>query len=344
MTNARVLKLVAIVFIACGVIWFFYAIRGTLTPFVISAVVAYVLSPWVGRLEARGIRRSAAVSGLFLLFLVFFVGALAVTVPRVIQEVAAFSDKLPEYTESIKASSRAFTQDIEKRYPIIKEKKVFEKFSENVQQASEKIAGNLPAYLAEIASVLSLFVLVPFITFFFIVESRAAMAWLFETIPTRQTEAVLSLFCEIDESLGSYIHGQVIESMCVGLLSVAGLMIIGVDYAVIIGGMAGFANMIPYLGPFVGSVPAMIVGFIKYQSFDIVLKVAVVFAAVQFIDNNFIQPFIMSKGVNIHPLIVIFAVMAGAEVGGVLGMFLAVPIACIVKIIVLVFFRRLRLA
>lgn len=344
MTNARVLKLVAVVFILCGVIWFIYAVRGTLTPFVISAVCAYVLSPWVGRLEARGIRRSVAVSALFLLFLVVFVGAIASAVPRVVQEVSGFSDKLPEYMESIKASSRALALDIEKRYPVIKEKRVLEKLAEKAQRASEEMAGNLPAYLAEIASALTLFVLVPFITFFFVVEGKAVMAWLFEIIPARQTETVLSLFCEIDESLGSYIHGQVLESLCVGVLSITGLMIIGVDYAVIIGGVAGFANMIPYLGPFVGSVPAMMVGFIKYQSFAIVLKVAAVFAAVQFIDNNIIQPVIMSKGVNIHPLIVIFAVMAGAEVGGVLGMFLAVPVACIVKIVVLIFARRLKFA
>lgn len=344
MTNARVLKLVAVVFVLCGVVWFVYAIRGTLTPFVIAAVFAYVLSPWVGRIEARGIRRPLAVSALFLLFLVVFVGAIAVAVPRVIREVAAFSSRLPEYTERVTASSQAFTRDIQNRFPIVKEKKVVEKFIENAQQASEKIAADLPAYLAEMASVLSLFVLVPFITFFFVVESKATIGWLFEAIPTRHTETVLSLICEIDESLGSYIQGQFIESMCVALLSIAGLLIIGVDYAVIIGGVAGFANMIPYLGPFVGAVPAMIVGFVEYQSFDIVLKVVLVFGAVQFIDNNIIQPVIMSKGVNIHPLIVIFAVLAGAEVGGVLGMFLAVPVACIVKIVVQVFARRLKFA
>lgn len=344
MTNARALKLIAVVFVLCGVVWFVYAVRGTLTPFVISAVIAYVLSPWVGRLEARGIRRSVAVAALFLLFLSVFVGGIVVAVPRVVQEATAFSAKLPEYTERVKASTLTVAQDLQKRYPIIKEKKVLEKLAEKAQQASERMAADLPAYLAGLGSVLSLFVLVPFITFFFLVESKATLDWLFETVPSRQTETVLSLFSEIDESLGSYIHGQVIESMCVGLLAIAGLMIIGVDYAVIIGGTAGFANMIPYLGPFVGSVPAMIVGFIKYQSFDIVLKVAAVFAAVQFIDNNFIQPFIMSKGVNIHPLLVMFAVLAGAEVGGVLGMFLAVPVACIVKIVVLSFARRVRLA
>jgi predicted PurR-regulated permease PerM len=94
----------------------------------------------------------------------------------------------------------------------------------------------------------------------------------------------------------------------------------------------------------VGTLPAVLVGFVEFQSLGIVVKVLIVFGVVQFLDNNIIQPVVVSRGVNIHPLVVVFAVMAGAELGGVLGMFLAVPVACMVKILVQVFARRLKLA
>jgi predicted PurR-regulated permease PerM len=337
-------KLLTFVFLACGVLWFVHAVRGILTPFLISAVCAYALSPWVGYLAAKGIRRSAAVTLLFTLFLLVFAGAIAVAVPRLVQEVSAFSAKLPDYAESMKTASTKLEQDIERRYPVIREQQIMEKLSDNAQRASERIAADLPKYLVHIASFLSLLLLVPFITFFFMVEGRAALEWLFEKVPARHTETMLSLVSEIDDSLGSYIHGQFVESMFVGILSAVGLSVIGIDYAVMIGGIAGFANMIPYLGPVAGTLPAILVGFIKYRSFGIVVKVLIVFGAVQFLDNNFIQPAVVSRGVNLHPLIVIFAVMAGAELGGVLGMFLAVPVACIAKIVVLVFARRLKLA
>ena len=340
MTNAGMTRLVSVVFLAVGVVWFAHAVRGILAPFVISAVFAYVLSTWVGRLEARGIRRSVAAASLFLFFVLAFAGALAVTVPRFVQEVSAFSTKLPEYVVSMEAASTKLSREIEGRYPVIREQKVMDALSRKARQAAERMAADLPKHLAGIASTLSLAVLVPFITFFFLVEGRAVIGWLLENVPTRHTETVLSLVCEVDESLGNYIHGQFVESMCVGVLSAVGLHLVGIDYAVMIGGIAGFANMIPYLGPVVGAVPAIMIGFIKYQSLGIVIKVLVVLGVVQFLDNNIIQPAIVSKGVHIHPLIVLFSVMAGAEIGGVLGMVLAVPVACIVKIFVRVAARR----
>jgi predicted PurR-regulated permease PerM len=343
-TNARAMKLGTAVFLACGVVWFVYAVRGILAPFLISAVCAYVLSPWVGCLEAKGVRRSAAVAALFTVFLLALAGAIALAVPRLVQEVSAFSTKLPDYVERLTSASTRQAQDLELRYPIIKEQKIVDKFMDKARQASERIAAGLPNYLVSIAALLSLLMLVPFITFFLMVEGKTAIEWLFEKLPARHTETMLSLVSEIDESLGNYIHGQFVESLCVAILSAVGLLMIGVDYAVMIGGIAGFANMIPYLGPVVGTVPAVLVGFAKYQSFGIVVKILIVFGVVQFLDNNIIQPAVVSRGVNIHPLIVIFAVMAGAELGGVLGMFLAVPVACILKIVLLVFARRLNLA
>ena len=344
MTGARSGTLVSLALLGCGAAWFLYAVRGILAPFVISAVFAYVLSTWVGHLEARGIRRSVAVASLFLFFTLVFAGAIAAAVPRLIREASAFTTRLPEYIASAQTVSAKLSRDIEDRYPIVREQQIMDKLSGKARQAAERVAADLPRYLAGVASLLALAVLVPFITFFFLVEGRAVIDWLFERVPARHTETTLSLVSEIDESLRSYVHGQFVESLCVGALSAIGLYLIGIDYAVTIGGVAGFANMIPYLGPFVGSVPAVIIGLVKYQSLDIVIKVAVVFGVVQFLDNNVIQPAIVSRGVNIHPLVVIFAVMAGAEIGGVLGMFLAVPIACVVKIVAQVFARRLSFA
>lgn len=341
MTDARTTRLLPAAVLAGGALWFLYAVRGILAPFVISAVLAYVLSRWVGHLEARGIRRAVAVASLFAAFLLAFGGAIALTVPRLVREVSAFSARLPGYVELVKSASARLSQDLERRYPVVREHGLFEKLSDRARQAAAQVAADLPRRLAGIASALALAVLVPFITFFILVEGRTAVGWLFEKVPARHTETMLGLVSEIDGSLGAYLHGQFVESLCVGLLSAIGLHLIGIDYALLIGGVAGFANMIPYLGPFVGSVPAILVGFVEFQSLDIVLKVGLVFGAVQFLDNNIIQPAIVSKGVSIHPLVVMFAVMAGAELGGVLGMFLAVPVACIVKIVVGVFARRL---
>jgi len=158
-------------------------------------------------------------------------------------------------------------------------------------------------------------------------------------IPTRFVETTLSLVSEIDEILGRYIRGQLVESMFVAAMSTIGLLIIGVDYAFLIGILAGLGNLIPYLGPVVGALPAIVVAFAKFHSMGPVLQVLLVFALVQIIDNNIVQPLVFSRGVQLNAVIVIFVLMAGAQVGGVLGMFLAVPVACIVKVVLSVLMR-----
>jgi predicted PurR-regulated permease PerM len=151
-------------------------------------------------------------------------------------------------------------------------------------------------------------------------------------IPNRYFEMVLNVIHKIDQQLGWYLRGQFTEAFVVGLLSVTALWLLDVQYFIIIGVFAGLANLIPYIGPVAGAVPAIIVTLVNGSSPIRLLYIVIAFTIVQIIDNVVLQPLVLSKSVNLHPLIIVFAVLIGGQFFGVLGMLLAVPAAGIMKV------------
>jgi predicted PurR-regulated permease PerM len=151
-------------------------------------------------------------------------------------------------------------------------------------------------------------------------------------IPNRYFEMSLNVIHKIDTQLGSYLRGQITEAFVVGILAILALWILDVQYYIVIGVFAGLANMIPYIGPVAGMIPALIVTIINGGEPILLFYIIVAFAIVQLIDNILIQPLVLSRSVNLHPLIIVFAVLIGGKIFGLLGMLLAVPTAGILKV------------
>lgn len=324
---------------AAGMLWLLYTARAVLLPFVVAAVFAYLLSPAATWLETFGLRRQVAVVLIFAVLTLAFAVAAIVAVPGVGREATKLQDSLPRYVESVQKAVRDEQPGLEARYPFLQRHAVIDTAMAKIEGAVDEQVAALPARLMKAASVISLLALVPLLTFLLLLESRPGFDRLFRAIPTRFVETTLSLVSEIDEILGRYIRGQLVESTFVAVMSAVGLLAIGVDYALLIGILAGLGNLIPYLGPIVGAVPAVILAFTKFHAIGPVIQVGIVFALVQMIDNNIVQPLVFSKGVQLNATIVIFVLLAGAEVGGVMGMFFAVPVACVVKVVLTVLTR-----
>jgi len=137
-----------------------------------------------------------------------------------------------------------------------------------------------------------------------------------------------------DQQLGGYLRGQFFDALIIGVLSIIALWILDVKYFMLIGIFAGLANMIPYVGPLVGGTAAVLVVLMDGGGGLEVLLVFAAFAAIQLTDNVLVQPLVVAKSVDLHPLIVIFAVIIGGQFFGILGMLLAVPVTGIIKVLI----------
>ena len=201
---------------------------------------------------------------------------------------------------------------------------------------AEALFGGTTGFVEEvvsgITSGIALLVIVPFVAFFFLKEGRHITHGVIELVPNAYFELCLNLLHQINGQIGGYIRGQLLAVSVVATLAIVGLMLVGMPYSFPVGILAGLANMIPYLGPLIGILIGSIVALATGGGFGMVGNVILVFLVVQVIDNVLVQPAIVAKNVDLHPLVVLFVVMVGSQLMGIVGMLVAVPLTGIVKV------------
>jgi predicted PurR-regulated permease PerM len=186
--------------------------------------------------------------------------------------------------------------------------------------------------LSGFVSGVMLMVIVPFVAFFFLKEGRRITRGLVEMVPNAYFEMTLNLVHSINRSIGGYIRGQLLAVSVVAFLSVTGLMLLDLPYAIPVGVVAGLANVIPYLGPIIGIASATGVALATASGTAMVVKVVVLFLCIQVVDNVLVQPIVVARSVHLHPLVVLTVVMIGSELWGMVGMLIAVPVTGILKV------------
>jgi len=318
-----------IAIIILGVIgWLLYSLSTILTIIVISALMAYILDPVASYLEAKGLSRSNATIIIFLLLFVA-IGLVGWTLlPGLFHELFSLQQSLDlKDTTSISQKIQKF---IDQNLGFINLKNI--DIDEKVKKIISLLTDELLSVLTNLVSVISYIVIIPFVIFFLLKDGRNMKKAFIHIIPNRYFEMVLNVIHKIDQQLGWYLRGQFTEAFVVGLLSVIALWLLDVQYFILIGVFAGLANMIPYVGPVAGAVPAIIITIINGGEPIKILYIVIAFSIVQLIDNIILQPLVLSKSVKLHPLIIVFVVLIGGQFFGVLGMLLAVPIAGIIKV------------
>lgn len=327
MTRQAKLALLAVAVAAAAAL--LVRVRGALTPFLLASVIAYVSHPAVKLLEARQVPRPLAILLVYVaLGLLFLLPAMAV-VPRLAAEIDLVLAKLPEQTRRLERVTESVAFDLgrlrlpgglEDAYMIV---------IGRVERLLEEFAARLAsAFVGLLSQVFSL-ILAPFLAYYMLRDAealaQAATAWL----PERPRQHVLELGRRISRVLAGFVRGQLIVSAAVGFAVAAGLSLLGVRYAAILGLFAGLADVIPYFGPLISAVPALALGLM--ESPLTALWVALLLVAVQQLEGSVLGPRIVGERVGLHPLTVILSVLVGGELLGVTGMFLAVPAAAALK-------------
>jgi predicted PurR-regulated permease PerM len=172
--------------------------------------------------------------------------------------------------------------------------------------------------------------IIPFIAFYMLkdIESIKKAAW-YLTPKKWRTNGIL-LLREIDKSLGSYIRGQFLVCLLIGAISTLLFWLVKMKYPLLLGSIIGLTNVIPYFGPIIGLIPALIIA--ATISIKMVVYSLVIVAILQFLEGNVLSPLIVGKSLHMHPLLIMFALLAGGEIGGVIGLILAVPILAVLKV------------
>ncbi len=304
-----------------------YRVQAILLPFILAAVLAYLLNPLVRFFEVRGLRRQPVVIVLYVTLMTLFAlfAYKLATVAGLEAEKA--TRNMPLYVQK---GSEAFAHW---QANTKLDRTLVDYVALHGRQWPGQILGRMPSFAMGIFPILEIVFLVPFIGFFLIQEGPRFRDLVLKWVPSAYVEMVLGLLVEIDNSLGKYVRGVCLEALLVGSIALAGFWVIELDYAVQIAMLVGFVNIVPYLGPVVGAILGSGVALFQWGTFLGVLKVLAVCGTVRFIEDWFIQPLVMRKAVRLHPVLIIFSLMAGAKLFGFWGILFAIPVASMVKVL-----------
>jgi predicted PurR-regulated permease PerM len=300
--------------------------KGAVFPFVLSAAVAYILNPIIKYFEVRGIKRVYAVTGLYIT-----VGALIFVILYLLfhflsYELEALQQSWPEYATRIQEAVINLNSRLVRNYPFLAGLKLTSKL--------DYLLEIIPQYLVALLPALTLLFVVPFITFFILLGGSAIIDYLLDHVPSRHAEIILHIASRIDASLGNYLRGILTEAFIIFLIAFIGLLMLNLNYAAFIAILIGVSSLVPYAGALIGAVVSCIVAYFQFGTMLPIIKILAFFAAIRFLDDWVLQPYIMKKAVELNPAIILFALLAGWEAGGIWGVIFAIPVTCIIKEII----------
>ncbi|MDI3543127.1 MAG: hypothetical protein PWP57_730 [Candidatus Atribacteria bacterium] len=311
-----------------------YILRDVLIPFVLGGLLAYALSPAVQFLNSRGFSWKISVLIVFVIILVFFLALFIFLVPEVISQFRTLTFQWSQYSESLIDKILEGIEKLDERYPDSNISQTIESFlttiSANLQNYLTHIISGIPNLVSILANIIFLgFIMTPVALYFFMADATKVRRSLVRMFPSSHRKEYVALFREIDQILGGFIRGRALIALFVGICATVGLALMNIDFALAIGVIAGIVEIVPYLGPVIGAIPAIILAATK--SPWLVLGVALLFGGINFVEGIFISPNLLGKETGLHPLTVLFALAVGGKLYGALGIIIAIPVAGILK-------------
>ena len=305
-------------------------VSSIITPIIVAYVFYYMLNPLVNFFEKKMSRFIASLLAIFVGIITILIVIVGV-VPIIVEQTQNLITALPRYIEVVKGyleeySDNAYVQVV---VEYVNNNLNVSKISEKLVSIATSIAQGVVSSISSTASVL---VTMPFVLFFLLKDASHFNKFVISLLPKKLEKPVAETIDEIDDKVGSYIQGQMLVSLCIGVMLFIGYNIIGLHYAFSLATIAAFLSIVPYLGPVIAITPAMLVA--ASTSWVMVVKMLVVWGIVQFLEGNIISPNIMGRSMNMHPLTVIFVILIGVNIAGVVGAIIGIPVYSILKVLV----------
>jgi putative permease len=326
-------NILAFILVAAALFAAGYALRHTVSSFLLSFVLAYFLDPCVVALERRKVRRTYGIALLYVALGVVGTFCFVYIVPFVNINWEALLANLPKYVQKGREIILETADRYQPAYASEQWQWLFDNVSGSMDSLLSKLGSGIYAAVSRVAFNLLNLLLAPILVFFMLYYKREIAAGITAWLPPSRREILLELGHEINASVGGYIRGQMVVSLIVAVLATLALFTLDVDYPVLNGIFAGLASILPFIGVILATLPPLFFAYVKFQSGIVLFKVMMAFAVIYFMEGYLIKPFVFKKSMDLNPLVTIIVVMAFGELMGFWGILLAIPIAAASKIV-----------
>ena len=301
-----------------------------LAPFLIAVLIAYLLHPLIEKLHQQGLPRTLSILIIYVLFFGTVIYAGVKGAPIFVEQLRSFAKQAPEL-------SRLYHHEVNHFYYATSDfpetvHDHFDRLLASVEQGVNNIVRKIVEGIQKLFRSIFTILLIPFIVFYLLKDLEAIKSWLYRHTPKKWRKEAVRLVHEIDISLGSYIRGQLMVCFALGAIATVGLWLLHMPYSVILGIFIGITDIIPYFGPAIGAVPAILIAVTL--SVKKAIFVTAFILVLHFLEGNILSPLIVGKSVHIHPIFIMLSLVVGGDMGGVLGMLVAVPIFITLRVLI----------
>ena len=345
-------SIIGILIVVAIALWLLYEIRVIFPPLVLALLIIYVLNPIVTRLQERGVRRSAGAALAYVVVLGGLTIAGILLTPAISRQVSNFSDNLPQLRADVVETINDFAAEIDDRFGLQFDteqiscllgpegtsvegefstaecNQVTREFRESISHH----AGQITEIGFSVLETLLVFILAPLLALYILIDLPQLQRDALNLVPETHRDEFADLGSKIGRAVGGFFRGQLLVALLVGVMASIGFWIIRLPFWLVIGVIAGFTNLIPLVGPFIGGGLGLLVGTVT-EGAGLGLLAALVALIVQQIDNHLISPNVMKRTVQIHPATVMLSLLAGGTIAGFWGVLLGVPAVAVVKLL-----------
>lgn len=323
-TTSTIIKFLGILLL----LYLCYIVREILALLFVSLILAAAIDPWVDKMQEWKMPRFLGVSIIYFMIAILVSGAIILIIPPIIEQTNTLIESFPYYFEKIKAGL-----SIIKDYSI--EHGLLERMKSNLDIVESNItqaAGSIFSTVSGIFGGIISFFIVLVITFYMVVEEDALKKIVQSLTPPKHQLYTMQLINRMQRQIGYWLRGQLILMFLVGFLTWVGLLFVLPEYALVLALIAGLTEFVPYLGPFLGAIPAVFLAFTI--SPPLALLVIIIYLVIQQVEGHILVPQIMERAVGLNPIISIAVLMAGLKLGGIVGGLLSIPVATALSVFI----------
>ena len=322
-----------------------WLLSGVLAPFLIGMAVAYFLDPLCDRLERIGLSRTLATSLVTGCFVAAVALVLGLLVPMVVGELTSLAKQVPGWIDLL----RQRVVDLSETLRTEVDPAILDRVRSYLESLPDKLSGWAAGLLRNVLSggvalfnVLSLLLITPIVAFYLLRDWDALIAAANDMLPPAYADVIRLQVEKVDETLSGFVRGVGTVCLTLGAFYATALTLAGLDFGLVIGLMAGLVSFVPFVGATLGFIASVGMALLQFDGYIMVLVVAAIFFTGQFVEGNFLQPILVGDRVNLHPVWIIFALLAGGALLGFVGVLLAVPGAAVIGVAVRFFVNRYR--
>lgn len=331
LTYNKAIKLLLWISGSILIIYLLFLLSDLIIILALSLLLAFIFAPFVFTLEQKGFNRLSSTLIVFAGVSILIYLGLSVVIPKFSSQMNQLISKLEMF--SLTDQLKTIQDWLAGTLPFLDFSSLTTRAEEFFSKQLVNSFESLSSLVSSIVSVAAVVVIVPFITFFLLKDSKRILQGILQAMPNNYFEMAYWIVKKASLQLGLFVRAWIFDASFVGVMLGFGFFVIGIPSALPLGVIAGFGHLIPYFGPIIGGVPAVILSIMQTGDLSQVPLIILVVLGVYAIDNGFVQPYVFGKSVDIHPILIIILIIAGGQLFGLIGMLLAVPLTTVIKTI-----------